>query len=194
LGSNAREPAQLGFVTKAMGNSTTPAREETPAPGKHPITAVTPVELAGDSPKVVITPPAYARATRETSTRNGIMELTALKHGELSFEFAFTRPAVKAWLEWSAEANDRSKKTPKIDNVPLVLSSDALSAKLTVPVKSNAEIKLVLEAEHGVRTEYAGGGLVVQEDQPPALIKYVGKETLLNARAFDRIPIEARLA
>src|SRR5262249_28265283 len=73
---------------------------------------------------------------------------------------------------------------------------DGQGATLTVPVQTNAEFTLVLEAEHGIRTEYPGGALVVREDQPPA---YVGKEIEqkkdpVNARAFDRIPIEARLA
>src|SRR5262249_37415659 len=65
------------------------------------VTAVTPVALAPESPAITITPPAYAQATLDTQTLHGLVDLTALKHSAIRFEFQFSRPAVSATLFWT---------------------------------------------------------------------------------------------
>jgi hypothetical protein len=156
------------------------------------ITAVTPVELAEDSPTVTITPPAYARASVETETRNGLVDLSALQHSQLTFAFTFTRPPVKAWVEWTVGQDEKMAGTKT--TLPLVPTGNGKSATLTLPAREAGAYRVILEAEHGIRTERDGGTLTIRPDLPPALLRYAGKETVLNVRPYDRVPIEVRLA
>src|SRR5207253_1515972 len=64
------------------------------------VTAVTPVELAPDSPAIRVTPPPYARAALDEETFHGLVDLSALRHSQVTFAFRFSRPAVAAALEW----------------------------------------------------------------------------------------------
>ena len=77
------------------------------------LTAVTPVELAADSPVVTVTPPAYARAAEEVQTVHGLADLGALRSSAVRFAFRFTRPAVAASLEWTGAEVRSSKEGTK---------------------------------------------------------------------------------
>src|SRR5262249_42271074 len=135
----------------------------------HEVTAVTPVALAPDSPTVTVPPPAYARASPDEETIKGPGDLSCLQHGHFAFPFPFTRPPAAARLEWRPGAGTA---TP----LPVALSRDRLSAKLDLPARQTGVYRLVLEAEHGIRTELEGGTLTVKPDLPPAVLKYLGNE------------------
>src|SRR5262249_52770466 len=113
---------------------------------------------------------------------------------QVTFAFTFTRPAVKAWMEWTALSGEEEKKPGKKTTQPLTLAGDRKTATLALPARQALAYRVVLEAEHGIRTERDGGTLTVRPDPPPALLRYVGKETTLNVRPYDRVPIEVRLA
>ncbi|MFO0878427.1 MAG: hypothetical protein U0840_13900 [Gemmataceae bacterium] len=150
--------------------------------------AVTPVDLASDSPTIEIQPPAYAASALETETLTGMIDLACLQHSGILLTARFNRPAVQAFLEWTPTGAKESVTTP------LTLAEDRLSGTFRTVAREGGSYRLVLEAEHGVKTERDGGSLTVRPDQPPALLKFDGKEKARLARAYDRIPIEARLA
>jgi hypothetical protein len=159
-----------------------PAASET-----HKVTAVLPVELAPDSPAVTVTPPEYARGSRETETLYGLVDLTALRGSTLHFALRFSRPAVDARLEWSgADA--------KTTSYPLALTDDGRAAELTLAATASGSYRLVLEAEYGVRTKLEGGTLTVKPDEPPTVIKFTGREDLKAVTPYDKIPLECDLA
>jgi hypothetical protein len=151
------------------------------------VTAVLPVELAPDSPAVTVNPPEYARGTHAAETLFGLVDLTALKGSLLSFDLHFTRPAVDARLEWSgADA--------KTTSYPLFLTDGGMAATLSVPATASGSYRLVLVAEHGVRTRLDGGTLTVKPDEPPAVIKFTGREELKAVTPYDKIPLECDLS
>ncbi len=188
------DPAHFALTYRVRGDFEYRVEAGNAASDSATVTAVTPVELTDDSPTITVTPPAYARGTLDTETRHGLVDLTALKHSEIAFAFAFNRPAVGAWLEWTDLPEKDEGKAGKKSLLPLPLAADRLSARLTLPARQNGSYRVLLEAEHGIRTERDGGSLSVKPDLPPALLRYVGKETPISARPYDRIPIEVRLA
>jgi hypothetical protein len=154
------------------------------------LTAVMPVELANESPEVRVTPPEYARNVRSTETRHGLADLTALRHSEVGFDFRFSRPAVAATLEWSTT---RLKAGKDASSHTLTLTPDRLGASFTLPAGANGSYRLVLEAEHGIRTELRGGDLAVIEDQPPKFLRFSGKDELKAVLPYDKLPLEVHL-
>jgi hypothetical protein len=59
---------------------------------------------------------------------------------------------------------------------------------------SEGTFKLVLEAEHGIRTELDPHLLVVKIDQPPAFVKVAGNEELKAVQPYETLPLEIQLA
>jgi hypothetical protein len=164
----------------------------------HRITAVTPVDLAAESPTITITPPAYARATLETDTFHGLADLSALQHSEVRFDFRFSRPAVAAYLEWITSeirsGKEETRTQSHVQRQALALSEDRLEATFTLPAEAPGSYRLVMEAEHGIRTERDGGTLTIKPDQPPVVLKFAGKEDLRAVLPSDRIPLQLRTA
>ncbi len=148
------------------------------------LTAVTPVELALEGTGVTVTPPEYARVTMETDHYPGVGDLSAFANSEAAFKLALTRPAVAAWIEF----------TPARDGAAVTkLPLDAkLAARMTATEPGG--YRVVLEAEHGVRTVREGGKLAIRPDQPPALLKSAGLLDGRKVRAYDRLPLELRFA
>jgi hypothetical protein len=164
------------------------------------ITAIPPVELAADSPAITITPPDYARSIKVQETLHGLVDLSLLEHSGVRFDFCFTRPAAAAYLEWipasgacqrPGENSDRGVDTPRS---PLTLSSDRQTASLTISDLTDCKYRLIMEAEHGIRTALEGGAIHVQPDQPPSVRRFVGKEPRRAILPYERIPLEIEAA
>jgi hypothetical protein len=166
-------------VRAAAGDS--PAASET-----YQVTAVTQVELLPDSPAITVTPPAYARGTRDEETLSGLVDLIALQGSQVRFELRFTRPAVAARMEWAGT-------DAKTKEYPLTLADENRAAALTLPATATGNYRLILEAEHGVCTQLEGGTLTVKSDQPPAVTKFRGGEELKAVTPYDKIALECNL-
>jgi hypothetical protein len=149
------------------------------------VTAVAPVELVAESPAITVTPPAYARAAQDEETFHGLVDLSPLQHSSLRFNFRFTRPAVAAYLEWIAD-----DKSGKVASHPLTLSENRQAASFTMPAETDGKYRVVLEAEHGIRTVLPGGAVRVRPDQPPAVVKFTGKEDMRAVLPYERVPFE----
>jgi hypothetical protein len=161
------------------------------------VTAITPVELAAESPCLTVTPPAYARAVREEETFYGLVDLSALQHSTVRLDFHFTRPAEAAYLEWVAPAeSDKNGETAPVPNSsshPLVLSEDRQTASFTMPATAEGKYRVMLEAEQGIRTVLEGGTIRVRPDQPPSVVKFAGKEER-TLQASEGVPLEIEAA
>jgi hypothetical protein len=162
------------------------------------VTAIIPVELAAESPAITVTPPAYARTAKNEETFHGLVDLSPLQHSSIRFDFRFTRPAVAAHLEWITESksvkNGTSLTVPKIVSHPLTLSADRQAASFTMPAMTEGKYRVILEVEHGIRTELQGGTIAVRHDQPPSVLKFHGKEELRAVLPYERIPLEIETA
>jgi hypothetical protein len=157
------------------------------------VTAIQPVELAGDSPTVTITPRRYAQANVETQTVLGVSDLTALQYSQMTFDFRFTRPAVAAYLEWLAPAGKGEADDP-MPKHPIVLSPDATAGRLQLPATADGTFRVVLEAEQGIRTELEPRSLIVKPDQPPAFVKVTGHDELKAVHPYESLPLDLDLA
>lgn len=148
------------------------------------ITAITPVELASDSPTITITPPEYARSVKGVATFHGLVDLSALQHSDIRFDFRFTRPAVAAYLELNHGAQGNTVRHN------LRLSDDRLTASWGISDLTDGKYRLILEAEHGIRTELEGGSIRIQPDQSPSVRRFAGKEELHAVLPYERVPLE----
>jgi hypothetical protein len=161
------------------------------------VIAVTPVELAAESPCITVTPPAYARATKEEETYYGLVDLSALQHSEVRFTFRFTRPAEAAFLEWTeqGESGEKGDSSPllKTSNHALDLGDDRQTASFTMTATTAGKYRVVLEAERGIRTVLDGGTLSVRADQPPSVVKFAGIEGRAVQKS-ERVPLEIETA
>ncbi|HWG43712.1 MAG TPA: hypothetical protein VN688_13070 [Gemmataceae bacterium] len=151
------------------------------------VTSVTPVELAADSPRITVTPPAYARAAKDEETFRGLVDLSPLQHSQVRFDFRFTRPAVAAHLEWMA--NGPRQPADAVSH-PLILNEDRQGGVLTLPAAAEGKYRVVLEAEHDICTLLPGGTIRVRPDQPPTVLKFAGKEDLKAVLPYERVPLE----
>jgi hypothetical protein len=158
------------------------------------ITAITPVELASDSPRLTVTPPQYARSVLDVESVRGLVDLSPLRHSEVRFDFRFTRPAVSAYIEWITEGrtnqDGQTRLGESVERQPLTLSEDRQSGFWTFTALEEGKYRLILEAEHDIRTELPGGVVRVQPDRPPAVARFAGKEELRSVLPTDRIPLE----
>ncbi len=166
--------------------------EETPS-----VPAITPVELAANSPTITVTPPAYARSIKLTETFHGLVDLTPLQYSEIRFDFRFTRPAVAAYVEFSRDPKGSantlasgSRPNESVTRHSLTLSADRQSASLTLPALIDGKYRLILEAAQTVRTELPGGAIHVQVDQPPTVQRFTGKTEPRSVLPYERIPFE----
>jgi hypothetical protein len=150
------------------------------------VKAITPVELAADSPTITIIPPTYARTVKDEETFHGLVDLSALEHSEIRFNLRFTRPTVAAYLEFSGDP----KGSANVVRHPLRLSADRQAASWTLPELIDCNYRLILEAEHGLLTELAGGTIRVQPDQPPTVRRFSGKEELRAVLPYEKVPLE----
>jgi hypothetical protein len=140
----------------------------------YQVTAVTPVELAADSPTITISPPPYAKKSIENQIIHGLADLTALQHSRIRLELRFTRPARTATLEWPLPRakDDRATNDPPAVH-PLMLTPDRCGATCELPALVSGNYRLLLEEEHGIRTELEPRVLTVQADQPPVFRRVV---------------------
>ena len=156
--------------------------------GSHQITSVVPVELAAKSPTVTPLPPTYAaKAGFESEVAHGLTDLSALQHSRLRFDLRFTRPAVKATLSFGPPADDKKAWKPT-KSVALPLTPDRLGATVEEPLRGNLRYRIVLEAEHNIRSDYDAHTVFSQKDLPP-VIKFEGKEDLRAVNDTDRVPL-----
>jgi len=150
------------------------------------VEVIEPVAMAADSPTLKATPPAYAQATIEPQTQLGLVDLTVLQHSDVVFDCQFTRPAVAAYLEWTPESGSKQ-------SMPLQLSEDRGKGQAALPVRSNGSYRLVLEAEHGIRTDLPLHRIEAKLDLPPVFDKVSGNNELKMVRAYEPIPVEMTL-
>ncbi|HEY7330355.1 MAG TPA: hypothetical protein VH592_22135 [Gemmataceae bacterium] len=156
------------------------------------VTPIPPVELADDSPTITITPPAYARSVKEEEAFHGLVDLAPLQYSVMRFDFRFTRPAVAGYLEeWPATSDETPDKPTRH---PLTLSADRQAASLAIPAMNESKYRLILEGEHGTRTELPGGTIHVQLDQPPSVRRLTGKTETRSVLPYERIPFEIEAA
>jgi hypothetical protein len=141
----------------------------------YQVTAVEPVDLS-EGTTIAVTPPEYARAAVPSQQVDAFADLSALQHSRLRFTFCFTRPAESAYLEWMpAGANVRDRAAPEAKKLVLELTPDRRGASAELPAVATGSFRLVLEAEHGIRTEITDRTLTVQIDQPPVFLNLVNK-------------------
>jgi hypothetical protein len=161
---------------------------------EHQVTAVDPVQLTADSPRITVAPPAYAQKAQETKTFTGLGDFSALQHGKLSFQFRFSKPAQKAILEWTP-ASEGDKQSARSMQHTLQLADGGQTARIELPVRKSGRFSLVLEAEHAIRTELPPQALNVIVDRPPAFVKVSGTtEQIRSVNAFETVPLELTLA
>ncbi|MFL5241446.1 MAG: hypothetical protein ACJ8FY_05005 [Gemmataceae bacterium] len=156
------------------------------ASSTYHVEVIEPVAMAADSPKLKITSPAYAQATIEGQRQVGLVDLTVLQHSEVVFDCQFTRPALAAYLEWTPETGSKQI-------LPLQLSEDRGKGQIALAVRSNGAYRLVLEAEHGIRTDLPLHRIETKMDLPPVFDKVSGNNELKMVRAYEPIPVEMTL-
>jgi hypothetical protein len=172
----------------------------------HQIMAVDPVEIATtkaafmwqeDSPAITFTPPVYARATIPTEQLHEIADLTALQYSRAKFFLRFNRPAVAAQLaireqdSAKPQVNESMQSEAKI--IPLELSADRREGRVEIPAASDASYGLVLEAEHGIRTELEPHKLSVKIDQPPKFAQVLGAAEAKEVNPYDQLSLDITL-
>jgi len=131
----------------------------------YTLTAVEPAELGVDSPTITITPPDYASKSFEEQTIHGLADLSALQHSHIQFDFQFTTPVAKASLAWVRLSNSEATSRE------IELTSDRRGGRCEITALENGTYKLILEEEHGIRTEFEPRKVTVQIDQPPSFLK-----------------------
>lgn len=160
---------------------------------EHAVTAVDLVQLAAGSPSIQIEPPAYAKKNIENRVISGLGDFDAIQHGRLTFSFRFTRPAQNAWLEW--QPITEGAKPENTARYMLQCEPSDTAATLELPVRASGRFSLVLEAEHGVRTELPSQLLTVIVDRPPAFVKVTGvTEQPRVVGSYETVPIDLALA
>jgi hypothetical protein len=171
----------------------------------YQITAVEPVQIAtkadfmweSDSPAITVTPPAYAQATIPRQRVHEITDLSALQHSRVSFYLRFTRPAVSASIQTSKPgpqgAGLSQEQNAKSKSLQLHLSADRREGRIELPALSETTYQIVLEAEHGIRTELEPRKLNVTVDRPPQFTKVTGAEDVKALNPYDHLPLEITL-
>jgi hypothetical protein len=159
--------------------------------GVYRVTTVPPVELAADSPTIMASPPAYARATVEETAEIGLAPVSGLRHGTARLDCRFNRPAVAAYLDWTPAppaAKDDKAAAAKTERLSMQLAADRRGAEMTLPLDVSGTYRLILEADHGVLTELPERPVVVRDDLAPK-IRFEGKDERRGVLPYDDIPM-----
>ena len=159
---------------------------DTVASATYQVTAIDPVDLVADGVTVTATPPAYAAALVQPQTGHNLTRVVPLQHGQVRFEFRFTRPVRQAVLERSARTDKRPQgsKTDGIQKDELELSPDhggAHSPPLTVAADGTFACKLLLIDQYGIPNDPLVGALTVKADQPPVFERVASSDRLMEA-------------
>ncbi|HTK78048.1 MAG TPA: hypothetical protein VL371_22470 [Gemmataceae bacterium] len=158
----------------------------------HAIQAVEPVELADGSPAITATPPSYARPALEPQTARGLGDLAVLQHTSIGIDCQFTRPATGAVLLWKPAQNGEPTLP---ERQPLQVAADGLSGRVELPARAAGKIRLILEAEHGIRTELPTQDLIVTPDRPPTIQRLAGfAQEPRTVLASDTVPLDVTIA
>lgn len=152
----------------------------------YKVQIIEPVALLPNSPALEVTPPPYAAAAIPKETKAGLTDITALQYSALDLHCQFSRPAVAAYFEWSPDAGVKRL-------LPLQLSDDRDSALFHMPLATPGIYRLIMEAEHGIRTESTSHRIEIKIDLPPAFERVSGSNDLKVVRPYDSISLEASL-
>jgi hypothetical protein len=133
------------------------------------VTAVVPVDLAADGVVATLTPPAYVNPQVHPVRRKVRLEDVApppIQHGRVRLDFHFTRPAQAARLHLTVKSDQAADK---VRTLPLQLSAKRDEASIEVPAAEPGvwQMKVHLEAEHGIGTVKELAPLTVRRDLPP---------------------------
>ncbi len=188
-----RQLASRFFQPWSIASAVVPAESAVP----RTATPVTPVELVADSPTITIFPPAYARSVREEETLHGLVDLAPLQYSEIRFDFRFSRRIVAGYVEWLTSLPDPERQRSEkgiLVVYPLTLSADRQEATLTIPAIEEGKYSLILESERDAQTEFTGGTIHTQIDQPPSVRRFNSKEPMRSVLPDERIPFEIETA
>jgi hypothetical protein len=177
-------------------------RPDTLISDTYQLTAVEPIEIEANSPTITVTPPVYARGNIPTQKVHELTDLSALQHSRVSFHLRFTRPAVSASVKISEVSKTKLGpqgtalgQEPNAESklLPLQLSADRREGRIELPALSDINYQIILEAEHGIRTELEPRLLNVRIDRPPQFTKVTGAEDIKALSPYDRLPLEVTL-
>jgi hypothetical protein len=137
--------------------------------GLFEIRAVEPVELRPESPQITVAAPPYADPAVHPKQQIPPLtaDVSAFEFGDVRLHFGFTRPAVAARLELSRQTKD--SRAGETWTLPLELKGERTEAYFVVPsLRPGAyDLRLVLDAEHGITTVNELRTLTVRADEPP---------------------------
>ena len=192
-------PPQYGQMARRFFRPWNVASAAAPAesPATHTATPGTPVELVADSPTITIFPPAYARSVKAEETVHGLVDLAPLQYSEMRFDFRFSRPVVAGYVEWITSFPGRERQQSEkgiLVLYPLTLSADRQAATLSIPAFEEVKYSLTLVTEHDAHTEFTGGTIHVQLDQPPSVRHFNSKEQMRSVLPDERIAFEIETA
>ncbi|GIW80938.1 MAG: hypothetical protein KatS3mg105_2745 [Gemmatales bacterium] len=166
------------------------------ASDSYSVTAIEPVELA-DGTNITIVPPEYARKTFPEETHSSLVNLASLQYSDVQWRLQFNRPAVRAFLEWLPKRQTKKDQgqAPLPRLIPVELSSDRTEGLVHFQAKEHGIYRLILVAEHDIRTETAEREFVVQIDSPPVFTnRKFGGEDIKTAHPLDSLKFEVALA
>jgi hypothetical protein len=149
---------------------------------------VDPVELAG-GPRTTLTPPAYAKSVPAQAV-DGPIDLIILEHGRIAVDCRFDRPAEAATLIVTPLSGD--DRTPQ--RRALTLADDRQSARVELPARTNAKLRLELAAGHDVTTVTPEQTLTVTPDRPPEFRRAAGLPEQGAVRPTDALALDLSVA
>ncbi len=157
----------------------------TPVPNDPPLTAQV---------SLTVTPPGYARA-QQTQTIPGLADLTALQFSRIAFDVHLSGIARSVVVEWSPPPPAGAGETRATWQEALALDADrrVATGELPLPTAGAYRYRLILESEHGTRTELDPHSLAVQLDAPPRIAALSGEETLPAVLPYQPLPLELAL-
>jgi hypothetical protein len=136
------------------------------------------IEAVGPGPSVTVTPPAYAAARRASESVEGFVDLSALQHSLLRYRLRLTQPAATARLEWqprlsgTAEAGAAGVEPPL--RLPVALGEDRHSLHFDWPLTGDGTLRIVVESDEGIRSDFPRINLTAMPDRPPEFVQVNG--------------------
>ncbi len=154
------------------------------------VTAVEPVDLAANSPKVSITPPSYVKTTKpagESSSlrgHEGVRDFSVLQFSQVRWHFHFTRPATEGKIRFAASQRETGENTTSKD-FAVALSSNRLEGTLELPAAGPGSfaLTLTLADEHQIITVKELGTVTIWADAPPRVIEISRGLTTAKSKA-----------